>query len=216
MQALVTRPPGREHPHRRPRPVTAARLLESPWVSPTSRCAACCRRRSTSTCRTAAVRPLPPGQPALSDRPRRHRHGRVRPAYAEFDLPIVDGLVRAPRLATAAPAPSIDTARAALAARVVDAIQGKPRARPGGCRRSTSPTRTTPSSCSTTTRRCCTSARSAFASGCRRYLEIAEALRERIPDIDYVDLRFEQRVYVKPRGRAAGTAMHLATAGKTF
>ena len=31
---------------------------------------------------------------------------------------------------------------------------------------------------------------------------IAGALRNRIPDIDYVDLRFEQRVIVKPRGRA--------------
>ena len=45
-----------------------------------------------------------------------------------------------------------------------------------------------------------------FRERLQAYLEIAETLRERIPDIDYVDLRFEQRVYVKPRGRAAGTA----------
>ena len=48
------------------------------------------------------------------------------------------------------------------------------------------------------------------------YLEIAEALRQRIPDIDYVDLRFEQRVYVKPRGRAVRADVSLGSTGKTF
>ena len=55
-----------------------------------------------------------------------------------------------------------------------------------------------------------------FRERLQSYLEIAEALRERMPDIDYVDLRFEQRVYVKPRGRADSTALQLTTAGKTF
>ena len=55
-----------------------------------------------------------------------------------------------------------------------------------------------------------------FRERLQSYLEIAEALRERVPDIDYVDLRFEQRVYVKPRGRADSTAMQLPAAGKTF
>lgn len=32
------------------------------------------------------------------------------------------------------------------------------------------------------------------------YLELAEALRERVPDIDYVDLRFDERIYVRPAG----------------
>ena len=55
-----------------------------------------------------------------------------------------------------------------------------------------------------------------FRERLQSYLEIAEALRARIADIDYVDLRFEQRVYVKPRGVRRGTALQLPAAGKTF
>jgi cell division septal protein FtsQ len=40
------------------------------------------------------------------------------PQYSAFDLPIIDGLVQAPRNGR----PSIDRARAQLAARVIDAI----------------------------------------------------------------------------------------------
>ena len=53
-----------------------------------------------------------------------------------------------------------------------------------------------------------------FRDRLQGYLEIAEALRARIPDIDYVDLRFEQRLYVKPRGGADRQA--ITTARKTF
>jgi len=31
------------------------------------------------------------------------------------------------------------------------------------------------------------------------YLELAAALHERVADIDYVDLRFDDRIYVRPR-----------------
>jgi cell division protein FtsQ len=133
------------------------------------------------------------------------------PQYAEFDLPIVDGLVRAPRHGK----PTIDDGRAELAARVVESIQGHREL----------------------TRRISqidvSDAHDAivlldndpallhvgedkFRERLQSYLEIADALRERIPDIDYVDLRFDHRVYVKPRGRADRTALNLATAGKTF
>jgi cell division septal protein FtsQ len=30
------------------------------------------------------------------------------------------------------------------------------------------------------------------------YLELAAAVRERVADIDYVDLRFDERIYVRP------------------
>lgn len=133
------------------------------------------------------------------------------PQYADFDLPIVDGLVRAPRNGK----PSIDEGRAELAARVVESLQ---------------PSREL-------TRRVSqidvTDAHDAvvlldsdpallhigeekFRERLQAYLEIADALKARIPEIDYVDLRFEERVYVKPRGRAERTAMHLSTSGKTF
>jgi cell division protein FtsQ len=143
------------------------------------------------------------------------------PRYAEFDLPIVDGLAptapsRTPR-ALRSPAsanPPIDLARAALAARVVDAMQGNRALANGVSQIDVSDAHDAvvlldndPVLLHLGEER--------FRERLQAYLEIAETLKERIPDIDYVDLRFEQRVYVKPRGRAAGT-VHLATAGKTF
>ena len=44
------------------------------------------------------------------------------------------------------------------------------------------------------------SARTGFWRGCESYLELAAALRERVPEIDYVDLRFDERIYVRPAG----------------
>ena len=133
------------------------------------------------------------------------------PQYADFDLPIIDGLVRAPRNGK----PTVDEGRAGLAARVVDSIH---RSRELTKRVSQIDV---------------TDAHDAvilldddpallhvgedkFRERLQSYLEIAEALRERIPDIDYVDLRFDERVYVKPRGRAERTAMNLPTTGKSF
>jgi hypothetical protein len=37
-----------------------------------------------------------------------------------------------------------------------------------------------------------------FAERIQAYLELAPTLRERVPEIDYVDLRFEERLYVRP------------------
>ena len=39
------------------------------------------------------------------------------------------------------------------------------------------------------------------------YLQLAAALRDRVSDIDYVDLRFDGRIYVRPvAGKAHGRA----------
>lgn len=46
----------------------------------------------------------------------------------------------------------------------------------------------------------------------RSYLELAPALRERVPEIDYVDLRFEHRVFVRPLGGTGAQAMNLPVA----
>ena len=37
-----------------------------------------------------------------------------------------------------------------------------------------------------------------FLERVQSYVDLAPALRQRVPDIDYVDLRFEERVYVRP------------------
>ncbi len=43
-----------------------------------------------------------------------------------------------------------------------------------------------------------------FVERLQSYLDLVPALRERVPDIDYVDLRFDERVYVKPRVTGPG------------
>ena len=37
-----------------------------------------------------------------------------------------------------------------------------------------------------------------FLTRLQAYLELAPTLRERVADIDYVDLRFDDRIYVRP------------------
>ncbi len=54
-----------------------------------------------------------------------------------------------------------------------------------------------------------------FVARLRTYLEIAPALREAVPDIDYVDVRFGARVYVGPADDSAGAsrvALHRSPA----
>jgi cell division protein FtsQ len=145
------------------------------------------------------------------------------PKYADFDLPIIDGLF--PRQAGSRVSPAsrsqparaaaADPARAALAASVVDALRPRPELITLVSQIDVSNVHDAvllldhdPALLHLGDER--------FRERLQSYLEIADALRERIADIDYVDLRFEQRVYVKPRGRAAGTAMQLPAAGKTF
>ena len=186
------------------------RLLESPWVAevglrrvlPSTVDVYVSERRPFGLCRLG-------NQLYLID-----RDGTVMdefgPQYAEFDLPIVDGLVRAPKNG----APTVDDRRAELAARVVDSIQGS-----RDLIKRVSQIDVTdahdavvlldndPALLHVGEER--------FRERLQSYLEIADTLKRRIPDIDYVDLRFEQRVYVKPRGNADRTTLHLANVGGT-
>jgi cell division septal protein FtsQ len=45
-----------------------------------------------------------------------------------------------------------------------------------------------------------------FARRIQGYLELAPALRERVAGIDYVDMRFDERLYVRPVSPRAGEA----------
>jgi cell division septal protein FtsQ len=147
------------------------------------------------------------------------------PRYAEFDLPIVDGLTaptkpvksgRGNRAATAAAAsPRIDAARVALAASVIDATEASRDLAGRVSQIDVSNAHNAVVLLDDDTA-LLHIGEDKFRERLQSYLEIAEALRQRIPDIDYVDLRFDERVYVKPRGRAAGTAMPISTTGKTF
>jgi cell division septal protein FtsQ len=136
------------------------------------------------------------------------------PQYSEFDLPIVDGLVRS----HSAGGPVIDAARAELAARVIDALAPhKELARQlsqidvsdahdavvlldrDGALLHVGEDR--------------------FVERIQGYVDIAPALRERVQDIEYVDLRFDERLYVRPTGRpprAQGRAEAPPAAGRRF
>ena len=48
-----------------------------------------------------------------------------------------------------------------------------------------------------------------FAERLQQYLDLGDALRERVNEIDYVDLRFPERLYVRP---AKGSAVASASA----
>ena len=92
----------------------------------------------------------------------------------------------------------VDDVRAGLAARVIHGVGRTPRSRrpsgPGGRLRR----RGRGGACSTTTRPACTSAHEQFAERLRAYLELAPTLRARVAAIDYVDLRYDARVFVRP------------------
>jgi cell division protein FtsQ len=117
------------------------------------------------------------------------------PSYADLDLPIIDGLSSDPG------EDATDVYRAMLARRLLDAVrvrrmtgkisqidvsdahnavvllEGDPTLIRLGSER--------------------------FVERLQSYFDLAPALRERVPAIDYVDLRFDERVYVRPAKKRA-------------
>ncbi len=173
------------------------RLLDSPWVEHVAM-----RRLLPSTVEVFVSERRPIGVSRL----RGHlylvdRYGMIidefGPQYADFDLPILDGLVRAPGTSDSA----IDEARADLAARVIDALAGHK------------------ALAARVSQIDVTDAHDAvvlldddpallhlgeeqFAERLHYYVDIAPALRTNVPGMDYVDLRFGERVYVRPASTA--------------
>ena len=186
------------------------RILDSPWVAEAS-----LRRVLPSTIEVTVVERRPFGisrlgnQLFLIDREGTaiDEYG---PQYASFDLPIIDGLVQAPRNGR----PSIDRARAQLAARVIDSV---------------TPNATLASRLSQIDVGDVHNAmvlldddpawlylgEEQFRERLQSYIEVADALREQVAaEIDYVDLRYGERVYVKQRGKppsAAGAGRNRRT-----
>lgn len=169
------------------------RVLGSPWVEH-----ATLRRVLPSTVEVVIRERLPialgriRGDLYLVD-----EHGRVidefGPNYAQFDLPIVDGLADQ----AAAGEPIADPVRARLAASLLRALEGQPALMKRVSQIDVA------------------SAHDAvvvldqdpalvhvgdeqFVERLQRYLELYEALHSRVPDIEYVDLRFDERIYVRP------------------
>lgn len=173
------------------------KLLSSPWVGD-----AVMRRVLPGTIAVAISERQPMGIGRLGNALYLvDRHGTIidefGPNYAELDLPIIDGLAGPPREG----GPLIDESRAALAARLLDSLQ----ARPELARRVSQVDVSDPRDGVVILRDDTALVRlgdDQFVERLQSYLDLAEALRERVQDIDYVDLRFDDRVYVRPHGPA--------------
>ncbi len=114
------------------------------------------------------------------------------PNYADLDLPIVDGLASAPT----ADGLLIDESRAVLASRLLTALQAKPEV----ATRVSQVDVTDVHDAVVILEGDTVLVRvgdDQFLERVQSYLDLAPALRERVPDIDYVDLRFDERVYVR-------------------
>jgi len=123
------------------------------------------------------------------------------PSHAEFDLPLIDGLATAKR--STAGAPIVDEGRAALAARVLSSLQGRPELAGRVSQIDVSDVRDAVVILKNDTA-LIRIGDEQFAERLQSYLDLVSTLRETVPQIDYVDLRFGERVYVRPQRRPGG------------
>lgn len=127
------------------------------------------------------------------------------PPYADLDLPLVDGLMSA---AKGRPA-TVDESRAALAARVIDALAERP-----DIEEKVSQIDVRDAHDAVVMLEGDTAmlrlGEDDFVDRLQQYLDLGDALRERVAAIDYVDLRFAERLYVRP---ARGSTTAPASAG---
>ena len=115
------------------------------------------------------------------------------PNYADLDLPIVDGL--SPKGEEDQP---MDQARAALAGRLMSELARRPKLAGQVSQIDVSDSRNAIVLLKGDTA-LLRVGDERFTERLQSYLDLMPALRERIPDIDYVDLRFDERVYVRPQ-----------------
>jgi cell division protein FtsQ len=176
-------------------PAYRARLLESPWVADVA-----LRRVLPSTIEVFVSEREPialcriNGQLYLID-----RSGIVidefGPKYKKFDLPIVDGATRAPSSGE----PVVDEARVALAARVIDDLATNAALASRVSQIDVSDPFDAvvlldddPAMLHIGTEK--------FAERLQGYIDLADRLRETVPEIDYASLQFDGRIYVKAAG----------------
>jgi hypothetical protein len=113
------------------------------------------------------------------------------PQYADLDPPIIDGL------STGSAAGETDTDRGELAVRVIQALRTKPNL----ARRLSQIDVTDQHNAAVILngeQAVIYVGDDRFLPRIESYLDLASALRARVADIDYVDLRFDDRIYVRP------------------
>ena len=115
------------------------------------------------------------------------------PAYADIDLPIIDGLAATPQDGESI----IDPPRAEFASRVIGALAGRPDMLKRVSQIDVSDLHDAVVILQHDTA-LLRLGDAQFVNRLQQYLDLAPALRERLSDIDYVDLRFDERLYVRP------------------
>lgn len=177
------------------------RLLASPWVRD-----AALRRSLPSTVEVVVWERQPIGIGRIHDDmylvdERGVIIDQYGPQYADLDLPLVDGLAGA----SSDDGSLTDQARAELAARVIAAFKAKP-----DVARRLSQVDVTDLHNATVILNGDAAVihlgEDQFLQRLQSYLELAPALHERVAEIDYVDVRFDGRIYVRPVPKAPKTA----------
>lgn len=115
------------------------------------------------------------------------------PAYADIDLPIIDGLAAAPSDGGAV----IDIARTEFAGRVITALSARPELGQRVSQIDVSDLHDAVVILDDDTA-LLRLGDSDFVARLQQYVDLQPALRERLAGIDYVDLRFDERLYVRP------------------
>ena len=115
------------------------------------------------------------------------------PSYADLDLPVIDGLAQPPREG----APVVDQGRTALAARLLDDVSQHQQIAARVSQIDVRDARDAVVLLDGDTVMLRLGDRD-FAARLQDYLDVATALKDRMSAIDTVDLRFGERMYVRP------------------
>lgn len=182
------------------------RMLSSPWVGDVE-----IRRSLPSTIEVFVSEKEPLGIARLDGRlylmdERGTLIDEYGPQYAAIDLPVIDGLSDADGAGS-----SIDARRVALASQVIVALRSQ---QDVGRRLSQVDVRDVHNAAVILSGDAAVIrlGDQRFLQRLRSYLDVAPALRERVPDIDHVDVRFDGRIFVKPMTRAVKSASSSANA----
>ena len=176
------------------------RILDSPWVEDVA-----IRRVLPGTVDVAIAERQPVGVGRLGDQlylldQRGDIIDEFGPDHAEFDFPIIDGLAAAET--SEADGLAVDAGRAALAMRLLAALQARPDLASRVSQIDVSDVRDAVVLLKGDTA-LVRVGDDQFAERLQSYLDLAPALRREVPQIDYVDLRFGERVYVRPQATGA-------------
>jgi cell division protein FtsQ len=172
------------------------RLMDNPWVA-----AAAMRRLLPGTIEIRILERMPMAIARIASRLYLIDETGIvvdefGPEYREFDLPVVDGLVRDGTGAQA----GVDPPRAALTHEFLAALKSAPALR----RRVSQIDVSTAGDVVVLLDNDPTLVHlgnARFAERLRTYEELAPALQSRLQEIDYVDMRFDERIYVKSKGQ---------------